>query len=132
MDPDDKATGFAATDGYLRDYDDDLSGALELVATDLQTAGLTRTDAERKVWHSAERTLDFTTLIPGELALAVAETLQEHVMMHVASTWPPCPDHPQHPLWLVPGDTADTSWTCAASGTAIARLGELASPSTAP
>ena len=36
------------------------------------------------------------------------------------TTWPACPRHPQHPLWL-----HDGSWCCEQDGVAIAKLGEL-------
>jgi hypothetical protein len=124
---------FESTDGYLRRYDNDLGGALGLVIADLQTAWLTAADADGRVWKTAELALHFGSAeLPGEIALAIAEPLQEHVMMNVTSAWPPCPEHPQHPLWLVPGDTADTCWTCTASGKSFARLGGLASLPDAP
>jgi hypothetical protein len=119
---------FESTDGYLRQYDNDLGGAL-----DLQTAGLTGAEADGRVWRAAELALQFGYAeLPGEIALAIAEPLQEHVMMNVTSAWPRCPEHPQHPLWLVPGDTADTCWTCTASGKNFAQLGGLASLREAP
>lgn len=55
------------------------------------------------------------------------DTLVEHVqqLFHdgfVDTTWPACPRHRQHPLWLR-GD----HWCCERTGEIIARLGELGS-----
>ena len=38
------------------------------------------------------------------------------------TTWPRCPNHPNHPLWL-----HDEYWTCERDNTPIAKLGQLAS-----
>jgi hypothetical protein len=38
----------------------------------------------------------------------------------IDTTWPLCPRHPNHPLWL-----HDGSWCCEQDGVAVARLGEL-------
>jgi hypothetical protein len=36
------------------------------------------------------------------------------------TTWPRCPDHPNHPLWY-----ADKWWKCEQSGRRVSRLGTL-------
>jgi hypothetical protein len=124
---------FELTDGYFRQYDDDLGGALGLLVSDLRTAGLTESEATTRVWKAAEPAFAFGFAdLAGEIALSIVESLQEEVMMDGMSAWPPCPEHPQHPLWLVPGDTADTCWTCNASGKSFAQLGGLASLADAP
>jgi hypothetical protein len=38
----------------------------------------------------------------------------------IDTTWPACPEHANHPLWLVDG-----WWRCDVSGTAVAELGRL-------
>ena len=38
----------------------------------------------------------------------------------VDTTWPACPEHPNHPLWY-----SDGWWRCEQSGTRVARLGRL-------
>jgi len=41
------------------------------------------------------------------------------------SNWPPCPWHPaNHPL-VIPDDHDEVVWTCPATGTVVARVGEL-------
>ena len=40
----------------------------------------------------------------------------------VDTTWPACPRHPNHPLWL-----HGESWCCESDGEEVARLGELGS-----
>jgi hypothetical protein len=42
----------------------------------------------------------------------------------VDTSWPRCPDHPNHPLWL-----AESWWRCEQSGRRVAPLGGLAYPS---
>jgi hypothetical protein len=43
----------------------------------------------------------------------------------IHTTWPICPLHPQHPLWL-DGDHDGAVWRCAQAGMDIAPLGSLA------
>jgi hypothetical protein len=38
----------------------------------------------------------------------------------IDTTWPACPQHPNHPLWM-----SDGWWRCPSSGTAVAPLGQL-------
>jgi hypothetical protein len=43
-----------------------------------------------------------------ELIEWVAEQVQQDLMdWHVHTTWPPCPQQPNHPLWF-----SDGSWRC--------------------
>jgi len=94
-------------EGYLRAYDDDRDGALDLVIHDLRTSGL---DEQGPGWV---------------VALWVAQSAQEHVIENGANTWPTCPEHPWHPLWLAPELDPRASWTCTSTGVAHGRLGEL-------
>ena len=115
------------TDGYLREFDDDLHGALNLVIHDLQTGGLSASDASRLVWQLAEWRVDFAGAEPaGVTALEVAEDAQVRVIEgYTDHNWPACPRHPNHPLWLA-GEYLDRAWTCTKSGERIANLGGLA------
>ena len=51
----------------------------------------------------------------------VVETVQQRLHDEfIDITWPACPHHPNHPLWLVDGH-----WTCTQAGLVIGPLGEL-------
>jgi hypothetical protein len=51
----------------------------------------------------------------------VAEEIQEYFHdLYVDTTWPECPFHRRHPLWL-----HDGNWTCEQLRVPVARLGEL-------
>ena len=114
--------------GYLRRFDADLDGALGLVIADAQTAGLSADDAEALVRRLAEARMDYIECreAGGEIALHVAEQVQEHVMEVLRRIpWPGCPKHPDtHPLWLAIADGPDAAWTCAEANYRI-QLGEL-------
>jgi hypothetical protein len=62
---------------------------------------------------------------PGQIAVIVADRLHEYVIEERCNIWPTCPEHGTHPLWLYPGDTPDTMWTCVVTKTAFAQLGQL-------
>lgn len=115
-------------DGYLREFDDDLDGALDLVIRDLQTGGLLAAEASKLVWQLAEWRFDWVSSEPAGLtALEVAEDAQERVIENYpAHKWPACPRHPNHPLWLA-GHYPERAWTCTTTGERIANLGHLGS-----
>lgn len=51
----------------------------------------------------------------------VVDDVQQHIHdTFLDTTWPACPDHPNHPLWYSGG-----WWRCERTGKAFARLGEL-------
>ena len=50
----------------------------------------------------------------------VAQVQQRLHDEFIDTTWPACPEHPNHPLWFVDG-----WWRCEATGTRIAELGQL-------
>ena len=53
----------------------------------------------------------------------VVEQVQEKFHdWHIHTTWPPCPRHHQHPLWL-----HGEYWMCEQDQVVVARLGELQS-----
>ena len=111
----------------LRRFDDDLGGALDLVVSDLvETGAMNPTDASDLVWRHAQGHLDssFGPDAGGEVACAVAETVQEHLIEARADhVWPPCPDHRNHPLWL--SDGHDPWWVCPVAHKRVAPLGGL-------
>lgn len=54
------------------------------------------------------------------LAKLAADVQQELHDTFVDTTWPYCPEHPNHPMWFDAG-----AWRCASGGTTVAPLGEL-------
>jgi hypothetical protein len=57
--------------------------------------------------------------------ILVAEAVQQRLHDdRVDTTWPSCPQHPNHPLWLT--RTLPARWTCATTGEVFGDLGELA------
>jgi hypothetical protein len=61
----------------------------------------------------------------GDFAVRVAEDVQQQ--LHdtlVDTTWPACPLHPRHPLWL---DQDRPVWRCAQAVVDVAPLGSLPS-----
>jgi len=88
-----------------------------LLRADLSATGLTCDDI---VLEEANR----VRLYAGH-----AETYEDEVVDQVQqrvhdefidTTWPACPQHPNHPLWI-----GDGWWRCIAAGTAVAQLGHL-------
>jgi hypothetical protein len=126
---------------YLRVYDDDLDGALALVVHDVvATSALPAADARALVGYYAERRV--RDLAPdseagGETAIWVAQAVQEQLLEGDAQqqplvSWPACPHHPEHPLWLSTrepdrhdGDLSSSAWTCPTTHEQIAELGGL-------
>ena len=70
-----------------------------------------------------------TTARPNDAVKMLTEVVQTELHDRMEHTsWPPCPDHPHHPLWLNPGEDVDIDelfWYCPTSGRAIAQLGGL-------
>ena len=59
----------------------------------------------------------------GAYTEKVVEDVQQYFHdCFIDTTWPRCPIHPNHPLWLHEGH-----WTCEGDGVIVARLGELRS-----
>jgi hypothetical protein len=95
---------------------------------------------DRAVWHLESQSALGLDINAEETAVWVAEAVQEDIIEGYRgrpgrTTWPACPDHPQHPLWLLgsyeerPDGTAeviqDPAWTCRTSGRVVAELGRL-------
>jgi hypothetical protein len=63
----------------------------------------------------------------GSYAIKLAEDVQQQLHdTFVHTTWPACPLHPQHPLWL-DGEHDRAVWRCTRTGVDIAPLGSLTS-----
>ena len=61
---------------------------------------------------------------PELVAVQVAEEVQQWLHDSFLDTsWPACPSHPNHPLWLA--EEPPFSWHCPSNATAVARLGQL-------
>jgi len=52
--------------------------------------------------------------------------------MRVDTSWPPCPRHPNHPLWLARGEGVGGVWCCLRDEAEIAPLGMLPGPAHPP
>ena len=62
---------------------------------------------------------------PQEFALSVGEGIQQYFHdTFVDTTWPSCPDHPNHPLWLHAAADGSLQWRCE-KGTLSLPLGSL-------
>ena len=130
---------------YLQALGGDVDAGLGLIIHDLVTTkALSRADATRIVRRRADeyrRGASRTGMSgnAGATTFWVAEAVQEDLIEGLgtpAQTWPICPDHPHHPLWLQPRDPdndtyvdvdrpVDPVWTCIVSGRRIATLGQL-------
>jgi hypothetical protein len=124
---------------YLEALGDDVDAGLTLIVHDLVvTRALTKADATALVRSRADDHLsslgEHEVPDAAETACWVAETVQDDLLDGLRVTWPPCPDHPQHPLWLQPRNPANTTyvdrmtdpvWTCITSHRPIAELGGL-------
>lgn len=131
---------------YLRALGDDVDAALALIVHDIVATGALPTGEAgpfvriRASQYRESQAPNGVNPRADDTALWVAEAAQEDLMEGVGTTsplgtWPPCPDHPNHPLWLrsknehldvgnsrVPDDPV---WTCIATGRAVAELGQL-------
>ena len=58
--------------------------------------------------------------VPGLIAQDVQEALAEQ-----GTTWPPCPLHDDHPLYIEPELGEDPHWVCEKDAVEIASLGAL-------
>ncbi len=55
----------------------------------------------------------------------VAQDVQEAVHATVDQQWPPCPEHPDHALFVEPDLGPDPFWVCHRSGLPVAPVGSL-------
>ena len=104
--------------------------AISLIARDLHaTLGWQLDRAEAEALREAQLVAawDFDGVrSAGTYVLVVAEQVQQWLHdTHQHTTWPPCPRHPRHPLWL--DDSHNRSvWRCTQDAVDIAPLGSLA------
>src|SRR4051794_25428723 len=84
------------------------------VASDLvATLGWSREQAEDAARRTAEAQARHDS--SEDFALRVAEDVQQWLQdTFLDTTWPACPEHHQHPLWL--DDNDPPMWTCRATG----------------
>jgi len=104
--------------------DSDIASLLARVSRDVAStnAKWTRVDApetvaEVRAWYEGRMDGDIESLTQQ-----LVDDVQEGLMDLVDTSWPACPRHPNHPLWL-----RDGAWHCERDGVALAPLGELAS-----
>lgn len=105
--------------------DSEIESVLVRVARDVAStsAKWTRVDApetvaEVRAWYEWRMDDDIESLTQQ-----LVDDVQQGLMDgFVDTSWPACPRHPNHPLWL-----RDGAWHCERDGVALAPLGELAS-----
>ena len=90
---------------------------VELLIRDIQAAGADKRDA---VLNRAEQITAFHEELDTFREQLVRDVQQDLHCERIDTTWPACPRHHSHPLWLN-GD----AWFCEHDNVAIARLGEL-------
>jgi hypothetical protein len=129
---------------YLRALGTDFEAGLSLLVHDLTATGvMNQEQAERSVRlraadHLRHSTENGLSIYAEETAVWVTEAIQEDIIEGLGRvrlvTWPACPDHPNHPMWLRSNDEAhassgepqtDPAWTCLTTKRAIAELGHL-------
>lgn len=84
-----------------------------LMADVTGTLGWRRQIAEQIVndWAAQVAAWDHTT--PVEYAQNVAEGMQQYLHdTFVDTSWPACPEHPHHPLWLHLRPEGSLAWQC--------------------
>lgn len=77
---------------------------------------------ERRRWW-VEQWPDGRQYLTGLLAQDVQEALH-----HLNPTWPLCPEHRDHRLYVEPDLGTDPFWVCEVSGLPIAPVGHLLTP----
>jgi hypothetical protein len=130
----------------LQSLGDDIDAALALIVRDIVATGaLTADEAGAAVriqaaFHLEDQVENGIEPRADETALWVAEAVQENLIEGLGPsnrlvTWPSCPEHPNHPLWLRSPDEnfarsgdglrSDPVWTCTVTGKPVAELGGL-------
>lgn len=80
---------------------------------------------ERVVSDRAEVLREFIDE-PAWFSQKLVEDVQQEIHdLHVDTTWPTCPIHRRHPLWLDEGPTGPWHWRCAETGRSFGELGSL-------
>lgn len=102
----------------LDPFDVDEKRAIEKVRRDLtQTVGAT---LDRPIEDFARNVKRFTSSIEDFESRLVHEVQQVVHDYHIDTSWPPCPLHPNHPLWFEGG-----WWRCEAVSKRLFELGSL-------
>lgn len=93
--------------------------AIALITHDVEATLGTRHKDDIREQASLRRTIDAAG--PDEYCVSVAEEVQQVFHdCYIDITWPRCPFHDRHPLWM-----HDGCWTCEELGARVAKLGEL-------
>jgi hypothetical protein len=97
---------------------EDEAGVVSLLRADVEaTIGLGHDEA---IIEAAARRRLFA-VVPASYVGDVVDDVQQYFHdAFVATTWPSCPFHPNHPLWF-----SDGHWRCERLGTPVAKLGAL-------
>jgi hypothetical protein len=110
----------------MPDSDNKLAQAVALIAHDL--AATLDWDPRRAATFAEETvsvSVDGWEPAWGSDAIKLAEDVQQHLHdTFVHTTWPACPLHPQHPLWL-DSEHDRAVWRCRQAEMDIAPLGSL-------
>ena len=102
--------------------DEEIATMLELLSRDVSCTGAARfrdmpeTVADVREWYELMSDADIASLTER----VVGDTQQALMDTFVDTSWPPCPRHPNHPLWF-----RDGAWHCDRDGQALATLGGL-------
>jgi hypothetical protein len=125
-----------------------LTRAVELIAHDLTAtlgwdAGRAQTEARNALdnradwlptelaWDDLDRAMQWEVL--DEVVVGAVEDLQQYLHdTFVDTSWPPCPRHPHHPMWLGEGQGGGIVWCCPREHAEIAPLGMLPGPAYPP
>jgi hypothetical protein len=126
---------------YLRTLGENIDEALALIVHDVVATGaLTPAEAGAMVRNRAadylkDQVANGFNPRADDTAVWVAEAVQEDLIegLGIAGrlvTWPPCPEHPNHPLWLrsagkLDRDADDPVWRCSTTNQPVAELGRL-------
>lgn len=112
----------------MPDSDNELAQAVALIAHDL--AATLDWDPQQAATFAEETvSVSVNGWDPawGSYAIKLAEDVQQQLHdTFVHTTWPACPLHPQHPLWL-DGEHDRAVWRCTQAAMDIAPLGSLTS-----
>lgn len=111
----------------------DTEGVVRLLLRDVASLGAwaqadVRAMTERVVefaherWEAGDDRDDVQSSFDQRVVDGCQEEAQE---IRRFTTWPPCPRHPQHPLWY---EVSDDAWCCPRDGSVVAPLGELLAP----
>jgi hypothetical protein len=118
-----------------------LAGAVEQIAHDLTaTLGWDHARAQAGACDALDNRMQFllddlageqldpaTQEVLEDLVVEAVEDLQQRLHdTFVDTTWPACPRHRRHPLWLGEDDRGGTAWCCPRDDAAIAPAGGTA------